>query len=176
MPVSLQVTSSPFYALAPTPYGQFWCFKSPSYDSYSGASASIALHPTSQWVSCSVRSTMIVYVAAFTQKTASHCSLPLPLDACLQQDPNLDLGSSFVLHLAPWRLPQAGYYCPGESTTMATPVVCGSPTVFCPEGSIKPVPVNAGYYSVGGGSDGTTRSSQVSVEVEGCRQGANILT
>eukprot|EP00752_Nemacystus_decipiens_P010517 g9365.t1 len=60
---------------------------------------------------------------------------------------------------------KAGFYCPGESTTMATPVVCGSPTVFCPAGSTNPVPVSAGYYSVGGGSDGTTRSSQVQCEV-----------
>lgn len=91
--------------------------------------------------------------------------LPLPPTHCCicLQYPTLDLGSPFLLHPAPWRLPQAGYYCPGESTTLATPVACGSPTVFCPAGSTEPVPVNAGYYSVGGGSDGTMRSSQVSV-------------
>ena len=64
----------------------------------------------------------------------------------------------------PYRLRQMGYYCPEVGTTTANLVECGDPTVFCPEGSNKPVPVAAGYYSVGGGSDGVTRSSQVNLD------------
>ncbi|CAB1097353.1 unnamed protein product [Ectocarpus sp. CCAP 1310/34] len=61
---------------------------------------------------------------------------------------------------------KAGYYCPpGESASpslAAALVACGNPTVFCPEGSVEPVPVRAGFYSVGGGSEGNTRVSQAS--------------
>lgn len=60
--------------------------------------------------------------------------------------------------------PKAGYYCPGDNASpsvVATLTKCGSPTVYCPEGSVDPTPVRAGFYSVGGGSDGATRVSQV---------------
>lgn len=69
-----------------------------------------------------------------------------------------------ILDPPPPVLQQAGYFCPEVGTTTANLVECGSPTVFCPEGSTRPVPVAAGYYSVGGGSEGTTRSSQVNVD------------
>ncbi|CAM9410937.1 unnamed protein product [Ectocarpus sp. 12 AP-2014] len=63
---------------------------------------------------------------------------------------------------------KAGYYCPpGESASpslAAALVACGNPTVFCPEGSVEPVPVRAGFYSVGGGLEGNTRVSQVLCE------------
>lgn len=43
--------------------------------------------------------------------------------------------------------------------------------MFCPEGSTEPVSVQAGYYSVGGGPEGTTRTAQVSIDAQGCRRG-----
>lgn len=77
------------------------------------------------------------------------------------QPPNPRLLPDFAMNT------KAGYYCPpGESASPsldATLVACGNPTVFCPEGSVEPVPVRAGFYSVGGGSEGTTRVSQVSL-------------
>lgn len=60
---------------------------------------------------------------------------------------------------------QAGYYCPGEQNAspslIATLLECGNSALFCPLGSVEPRTVGVGYYSVGGGSDGTTRDSQV---------------
>ena len=40
-----------------------------------------------------------------------------------------------------------GYYCPSGSLS-ATQKHCGSPQVFCPSGSARPIRVSKGYYSV----------------------------
>lgn len=71
---------------------------------------------------------------------------------------------------------QAGYYCPGKKNTSPSLVAafleCGNPALFCPPGSVQPRTVGVGYYSVGGGSDGTTRDSQVHFfRREGCQAG-----
>ncbi|CAM9516512.1 unnamed protein product, partial [Chrysoparadoxa australica] len=51
----------------------------------------------------------------------------------------------------------AGYLCPaGSSTPTHTP--CGSPAQYCPVGSFASVPVQPGWYSIGGAE--TTRSSE----------------
>lgn len=41
---------------------------------------------------------------------------------------------------------QAGYYCP-EGSTSATEAECGSTKLYCPTGSIAPLPVPQGYFS-----------------------------
>ncbi|CAM9909449.1 unnamed protein product, partial [Hapterophycus canaliculatus] len=59
------------------------------------------------------------------------------------------------------------YYCPGDNASpsvAATLHKCGSPDVYCSEGSVYPAPVRAGFYSLGGGSAGATRVSQVRCE------------
>ncbi|CAM9924988.1 unnamed protein product, partial [Laminaria digitata] len=59
---------------------------------------------------------------------------------------------------------KAGYYCPGQNSSpsvIAALLECGNPDLFCPLGSTEPRTVGVGYYSMGGGSDGTTRDSQV---------------
>eukprot|EP00957_Ditylum_brightwellii_P028716 2168724-Ditylum_brightwellii.AAC.1 len=53
-----------------------------------------------------------------------------------------------------------GYYCPLSGTTIATAMICGDPSQFCPEGSSTTIPVQIGYYSVGG-KDRNTRTSEI---------------
>jgi hypothetical protein len=50
-----------------------------------------------------------------------------------------------------------GYLCP-EGSTAPNEIMCGDPNKYCPANSHIPVPVVAGFYSVGG--DESTRSSQ----------------
>lgn len=42
-----------------------------------------------------------------------------------------------------------GYYCPYASTK-STEIPCGGPDFYCPRGSGTPLPVDTGYYTVGG--------------------------
>ncbi len=44
---------------------------------------------------------------------------------------------------------EAGYFCPIGSVTKRHSN-CSSPAVFCPEGSVEPLPVHEGYYTIGG--------------------------
>ncbi|CAM9593374.1 unnamed protein product, partial [Ascophyllum nodosum] len=59
---------------------------------------------------------------------------------------------------------KAGYYFPLQANSgpsiVSTPLECGNPGLFCPAGSVEPKTVGVGFYSVGGGLDGTTRVSQ----------------
>ena len=41
-----------------------------------------------------------------------------------------------------------GFFCPPGSTS-SEQNECGSPGVFCPQGSSLPIPVSGGYYSIG---------------------------
>ena len=43
----------------------------------------------------------------------------------------------------------AGYYCP-EASNSSHAVQCGGAAVYCPSGSGVPIPVDVGYYSLGG--------------------------
>jgi len=69
-----------------------------------------------------------------------------------------------------------GHYCPAGSA-VATATRCGGPNdVFCPLGAGEPMPVHAGYYTVGGGSDGTTRSAEKKCEPGSyCVHGVRVL-
>ncbi len=49
-----------------------------------------------------------------------------------------------------------GYVCAAGSTT-AAPRPCGSPDVYCPQGTGEAIPVPSGFYSWGGFDNGTTR-------------------
>ncbi|CAM9883027.1 unnamed protein product, partial [Discosporangium mesarthrocarpum] len=56
-----------------------------------------------------------------------------------------------------------GYYCtsyPSGPSIRADPFECGGVDRFCPAGSSKPTAVDAGYYTVGGGSNNRTRVAQ----------------
>ena len=52
----------------------------------------------------------------------------------------------------------SGFYCPLGSIS-STEVMCGDPNRYCVEGSWRPLEVDLGYYSVGGGNE-TTRTGQ----------------
>ena len=54
----------------------------------------------------------------------------------------------------------AGYYCPIGSVS-GNQHPCGSPSVYCPSGSIEPVSVRDGYYSIGGSGSHLTHTSEV---------------
>ncbi|CAN0073404.1 unnamed protein product, partial [Phaeothamnion confervicola] len=56
-----------------------------------------------------------------------------------------------------------GFFCP-EASIEARKHPCGHAAVYCPGGTALPLPVMAGFYTVGGSNDGTTRTAQVRCE------------
>lgn len=59
-------------------------------------------------------------------------------------------------------LPQAPSYTvwPRQPQLNATAYICGDNNYYCPRGSVYPLEVNAGWYSIGGNADNRTRFSQ----------------
>mmetsp|Transcript_22905 Transcript_22905/g.47502 ORF Transcript_22905/g.47502 Transcript_22905/m.47502 type:complete len:806 (-) Transcript_22905:6-2423(-) len=54
----------------------------------------------------------------------------------------------------------AGFYCNPGTSDASQMIACGSVDVFCPEGSVAPTAVDAGYYTIGDTADVTKRTGE----------------
>lgn len=69
---------------------------------------------------------------------------------------------------------KAGWYCPQQSI-WATQRICGSPSVYCSEGSSSPIPVSIGYFSIGGNGPSSRTNQTICPPGSYCKEGKRYL-
>ena len=83
-----------------------------------------------------------------------------PAFNCVQCPPGSYGNISGLVNMTCSGLCEAGYYCVAGSTS-STQFPCGGDGFYCPQGSAWPIAAPAGRLTVGGGSDGQSRTAAV---------------